>query len=131
MSAGAIVAIILGVMVLLGFGTCVVVIGVAASAAKKEAALAMSPKVSVTCDGNPAKGFECNVTQISGVTGANVCWDLHVACENGAQVDGHACQAVHIGSKASRFVSAAEMTHTKTCNRAQSTTVVNVAATPM
>jgi hypothetical protein len=131
MSAGLIVLIILGVLVLLGFGTCAVVIGVAASAAKKTADLALTPKVSVTCDGNPAKGFECNVTQISGATGANVCWDVHVSCENGAQVDGHACQAVHIGSKASRFVSAAEMTHTKTCNRAQSTAVLNVIATPM
>ncbi len=131
MSTGIILVIVFGVLVLLGFGTCAVVIGVAASAAKKQADVALAPKVSVTCDGNPAKGFECNVSQISGVSGANVCWDVHVGCENGAQVEGHACQAVHIGSKASRFVGAAEMTHTKTCNRAQSTSVLNVTATPM
>jgi hypothetical protein len=64
-------------------------------------------KASVECKGAGAKlgaGFSCAVAHTEGRANIHVCWDLNIACQNGANGKAHACGDVEPQAKSSTNV---------------------------
>jgi hypothetical protein len=122
-SATAIILIVVGVMAVLGLGTCGMCVGLGALGSSKTKT---ATNVYVWCEGAPQTGYNCTVTHTAGTQGATACWDIHVNCANGVVSNGHACQYVPVGGKASRYVTSAEMSRAFSCDRGIGTSVQNV-----
>jgi hypothetical protein len=66
--------------------------------------LAASPSATVECRGagaSLAAGMSCTIEHRSGASRMSVCWDVIIACANGARGSAHHCGEVDPGGKVS------------------------------
>ncbi len=107
--------------------SCVLVLGIALLACKSGGEV----KANVDCKGT-SETIDCDVTHVSGSTGANVCWSLKFTCQNGtiATAD-NVCQPVQPGATAQKRIPITELKNFDQCDKATSTEVIGLTLTAL
>jgi hypothetical protein len=82
----------------------------------------------VQCSGNIG-GLECAITRTAGNVQSEICWDVTMACRNGARPVGHGCAAVPpgVGSASTHIIPWDLVSNLNRCDQVVESSVANLA----
>jgi hypothetical protein len=86
--------------------------------------------VRVDCGEPGPRGVECTLKRTSGAGACEACWDLEIACANGAVMVGHACGSLGAGESDGRATMPVDaFSNQDACDAPASGTVTNLQVT--